>query len=294
MSGKFLWTSSECLRYNSRTTLDRKVVRLKKGIWIFISIVLLAALVFSIFVWNRPAPAVRTEPEIIYELVRGYERTPVGSEKENAKLLQELEAVNPETAARWNSIMECWATSNGDMPINPNALPDGLADSDTLCIIVLGYQLNPDGTMKEELIGRLETAKASAEKYPDAYILCTGGGTAAASTVTEAEAMAAWLSENGIDKSKILVESRSLTTTENAIYCARLLHEAHPEVTQAALISSDYHLPWASILFQTQFILAGQDVQLVSNAAYVTSTTLRGSSLLRYQANGILEIYSHF
>ncbi len=264
---------------------------MKKGIWIFISIVLLAALVFSIFVWNRPAPAVRTEPEIIYELVRGYERTPVGSEKENAKLLQELEAVNPETAARWNSIMECWATSNGDMPINPNALPDGLADSDTLCIIVLGYQLNPDGTMKEELIGRLETAKASAEKYPDAYILCTGGGTASSASTTEAQAMAQWLIQNGIEETRVLTESRSLTTAENAIYCGHLLQQ-YPGITQAALISSDYHLPWASILFQAQFILDGASVSLVSNAAYPTSTRLYGASLLRYQANGILEIAS--
>ena len=68
--------------------------------------------------------------------------------------------------------------------------------------------------------------------------------------------------------------------------------QQYPGITQAALISSDYHLPWASILFQTQFILDGASVSLVSNAAYPTSTRLYGASLLRYQANGILEIAS--
>ena len=58
-------------------------------------------------------------------------------------------------------------------------------------MVVLGYQLNADGTMRDELLERLRVAKASAEKYPNAYIVCTGGPTAYEDkTVTEAGRMA--------------------------------------------------------------------------------------------------------
>ena len=242
---------------------------------------------------KRSTSGARTVPEIIYELVKSYEISPSLSEKKVEALLQELDTADPNAAACWRDVMSCWKASGSDMPLNYQQLPDDLPNSDSLCIIVLGFQLNPDGSMKEELIGRLHAAKASAEKYPKALILCTGGGTAAASTTTEAAAMAAWLEENGIDRSRILTEASSLTTTENAIFCARLLREQYPAITQAALVSSDYHIPWAYILFQTQFILAHQDIRLVSNAACPTATRLQGTSLLRYQANGILEIASH-
>lgn len=266
---------------------------MKKWIWFFSITVLLAALAIAVPAQKKPISAARTVSEITYELVKSYEVSPTLSEKKVEALLQELEITDPDAAVRWRDVMSCWKDSGSDMLLNFQQLPDGLPSSDSLCIIVLGYQLNPDGSMKEELIGRLNAAKASAEKYPKALILCTGGGTAAASATTEAAAMAAWLEENGIDENRILIEANSLTTTENAIYCARLLRERYPAVTQAVLVSSDYHIPWAYVLFQSQFILADQGIRLVSNAAYQTATKLPGASLLRYQANGILEIASH-
>ena len=186
--------------------------------------------------------------------------------------------------------MERWAESDSAMPVNMGVLPDGLADGNQLCIIVLGFQLNPDGSMQQELIGRLECARKSAEKYPKSYILCTGGGTAASAATTEADAMASWLEEKGIAKERLLIENRSLTTAENAAYCDALLSGQYPQVTQVAIVSSDYHLPWAKILFETQFILNDHSIKAVSNAGCGTATTLSGFSLRRYQANGILDI----
>ena len=40
---------------------------------------------------------------------------------------------------------------NTDMNVNV----DGLPNDDSLCITVLGFALNDDGTMKDELVGRL-------------------------------------------------------------------------------------------------------------------------------------------
>lgn len=238
--------------------------------------------------WIHSRTSPRTEAEIIYDLVRSYELG-LGS-RAKANLVNELDEVNPGSAEKWKQIMEYWQNADADMPENKGVLPNGLEDSEKLCIIVLGFQLNADGSMKDELIGRLECAKRSAEKYPSAYILCTGGGTAASSMTTEAEAMAAWLEGNGISKQRILVEPHSLSTSQNAIYSCKLLSEQYPQVTQAAIISSDYHLPWACALFYAQFLLDDHPIALVSNAAFPTATTLSGASLRRYQANGILEI----
>ena len=259
---------------------------MKKWAWILAIILLLGFVCWGIRAQQRQGGLPRTEAEIIQELVQGYVLVPTVNEK----LLAELGRVNRDSADKWREIMERWTESDSAMPVNIGVLPDGLADSNQLCIIVLGFQLNPDGSMQQELIGRLQAARRSAEKYPDAYILCTGGGTAAASAITEAEAMAAWLRENGIPEQRILLENQSLTTAENAIYTHQLLSQQYPQITQAAIVSSDYHIPWASILFQSQFILGSSTITLETNAAYPTTTSLSDFSLRRYQASGILDI----
>ena len=259
---------------------------MKKWAWILAIILLLGAAWFGIWDARQQSGLPRTEAEIIQELVQNYVLVPTVNEK----LLAELERVNQDSADKWREIMECWAESDSAMPVNMGVLPDGLADGNQLCIIVLGFQLNPDGSMQQELIGRLECARKSAEKYPKSYILCTGGGTAASAATTEADAMASWLEEKGIAKERLLIENRSLTTAENAAYCDALLSGQYPQVTQVAIVSSDYHLPWAKILFETQFILNDHYIKAVSNAGCGTATTLSGFSLRRYQANGILDI----
>ena len=70
-------------------------------------------------------------------------------------LIYALSEIDHGKAQAWASIMEYWAYVNEEMVIYPNILPDGLPKDNSLCIVVLGYQLNNDGTMKRELLGRL-------------------------------------------------------------------------------------------------------------------------------------------
>ena len=115
--------------------------------------------------------------------------------------------------------MQLWKTVNTGLEIHENILPDGLPETDELCLVVLGFQLNPDGSMRNELTERLKVAKASAEKYPNALIVCTGGGTASRNPdATEAGEMAKWLTANGVDAQRVIVEDQSLTTAQNAFY----------------------------------------------------------------------------
>lgn len=233
----------------------------------------------------------RDEKSIIREIIYAYcwEQNPSAKRMQN--LLQELENTDEKTAEKWRKILDCWKDATIEMPLHFGSLPGDLKDGSQLCLIVLGYQLNPDGSMQEELVGRLETALKSAQKYPQAYVLCTGGGTASdAPEPTEADVMAQWLIEHGIAEERIIVENRSLTTSQNAIFSYQILARDYPKITEAAIISSDYHLPWGMVLFQAQFLLGDHPITVVSNAAYRTDRELSASTLLRCQLSGIKEI----
>lgn len=211
------------------------------------------------------------------------------------KQLQELKKLNPSAYETWQQIMDYWHYANTQMPINYDLLPVGLENTEKLCIVVLGYQLNSDGSLRDELVGRLQTALSAAEEYPDAIILCTGGGTASQNkSVTEAGEMAKWLIKNGIPKNRILIEDRSLSTVQNAIYSSELLENTHPEIEAVAIVSSDYHIPWGAVLFQTRFLLSAQaqqslPIQVTTNAAFEANNQ-ENYQVLSFQANGILEL----
>ncbi len=202
------------------------------------------------------------------------------------ELLKELSGADPETGNKWSEIMDLW--KDAEPVLHYDVLPDGLTDTDALCIVVLGFQLEPDGTMREELIRRLETAKRSAEKYPNALIVCTGGGTAAENeSATEADKMAEWLIANGVAPERVIAENRSLTTAQNAIYTFDILTEDYPQVKELAIVSSDYHIATGNLLFGAEAILRGSDIAVVSNAAWKAPS---GTLSAMFQAGALIEL----
>ncbi len=235
----------------------------------------------------------RDRQDIIEELVVDYGNYGSEAEKHIQSLLKELRAVDADAAARWESIMALWRTANTELTIHDRVLPDGLPDTDELCLVALGFQLNPDGTMRDELIERLTVVKASAEKYPNAWIVCTGGGTAAQNeSATEAGKMAEWLIENGIAAERVIVEDRSVTTAQNAIYTCDILAERYPQVKELAIVSSDYHIATGTLLFEAEAILrsekpGAQTVRVVSNAAWKAPS---GSLSPMFQAGALIEL----
>ena len=105
----------------------------------------------------EPAPNAATENEsaLIEELVTFYAKYGDEAAEQNAALLERLRSVDPDAAARWEKILTLWKSANTDLEIHPGVLPDGLPDTDELCLVVLGFQLNPDGSMRPELVERL-------------------------------------------------------------------------------------------------------------------------------------------
>lgn len=210
------------------------------------------------------------------------------------KLLNDLSNADKAAGTKWEKIMDLWSSDGLGLPIHYDILPDGLPDTDELGIIVLGFQLNPDGTMKEELIERLTVALNSAKKYPNAYIVCTGGGTAFENeSVSEAGEMAKWLIEHEIEKKRIIVEDNSITTAQNAIFTYDILTSGYPSVKKLAIVSSDYHIPTGELLFKAETILranapGNEKLEVVSNAAWKAPS---GSLSPMFQAGALIELF---
>jgi len=193
-------------------------------------------------------------------------------------LLAELKESDPDLGAMWEGIADYWFYVCRDFTVNAGQLPDGLPQDDSLGIVVLGFQLLSDGEMAPELIGRLETALACAGQYPEAWLIVTGGGTASGNrSATEADVMASWLEERGIEKAKIIVENRSLTTDQNASNTCAILAGQYPQIRQLAIVSSDYHVALGSMLFTEAAMLYAYEhdsavpYEVVSNAGFATS-----------------------
>ena len=240
------------------------------------------------------ADAENAAQNLIEELVVSYGAHGAEADAVVDGLLEELREQDPALGEKWTAILNLWRdVQSPDLPIHESILPDGLAQTDELCLVVLGFQLNPDGSMRDELIERLKAAKACAEKYPRAFIVCTGGGTAADNPgATEAGRMAQWLMDQGVAEERVLVEDRSLTTAQNAVYTLELLEERCPQVRELAIISSDYHIATGTLLFGAEAILkaeapGAERVKVVSNAAWPAPS---GELSSMFQAGALIEL----
>src|SRR3546814_3579375 len=79
-------------------------------------------------------------------------------------------------------------------------------------------------------------------------------GAALEGSTSEAQMMANSLKEDGIPDSAMVLENRSFTTHENALYTTRKLKERH--IDQILLVTSALHMPRAMAVFKKQGISA--------------------------------------
>ena len=236
--------------------------------------ILLLALVLPIFslpVWA--ADKEQTKP-YVQGILNYYLHYQQEAQPEMDVLLDMIGAADPAERETWEKILKDWTYYREELPLNPDVLPDGLPEDDSLCIVVMGYRLNPNGTIQPELEGRLTVALESARKYPNAYILCTGGPTARNGWTTEGAQMRQWLMDRGISWKRIIVEEKSLSTTENAMYSLPIIQKRYPSIEKLAIITSDYHVPRSCLMFSVtadyNACYAGyRPLEVVANAAYM-------------------------
>ena len=259
------------------------------------ALVLGAVLLLGIAWFGAPAaqaaPAAQSLEADLIAYYRDYQQD---AETDILRTLEELRAIDEAQYAAWAGIMDYWDAVNTRLPVNIGVTEDGLPQDDSLAIVVLGYALNWNGTMKPELVDRLETALACAEKYPSALVVVTGGGTALANPgATEGRLMGNWMLEHGLEENRLIVEDRASNTVGNAENTYNLLASGYPQVDSVVLVTSDYHVPRGSILFQSKFVLTaletgGDPLQIVSNAACKTGK--RGYESIALQAKGVAEV----
>ena len=197
-----------------------------------------------------------------------------GNDAETKILLDELGEMDSDEKIALANILDYWDEVNAPDYTNVYHVPDNLPDDNSLVIIVLGFCLKPDGSMKDELKGRLLKAVSIAREYPDAYILVTGGGTASKNKdATEADVMAEFLISKGINSEQIIIENRSQTTVENAIFSSEIICDKYPEITKAVMVTSDYHVPFGAVLFETAFqtnvSMGKNEVNVIANYGYL-------------------------
>lgn len=207
-----------------------------------------------------------TAEEYIRQILNYYIHYQKKADAEINDLLAQLETVDPEQAILWQKIMDNWSWTYDEMTVNMDVLPDNLPQDDSLCILIMGYRLNENGTLRPELVDRLTVALHAAEKYPNAWILCTGGATSNFESITEGQQMAAWLVQNGVAESRILVETEALSTTENVSNAYSILKE-YPQIDAVAVVTSDYHIRRSCMMFNAVSLYYGGSVRVAGNAA---------------------------
>ena len=243
-----------------------------------------------------PAPLDAASEEklqsILKDMIVAYYHDPSGEKV--GEYIDEIAQIDQGRAVLWQGIMDYWTYANGEMVVNTEKLPEDLPGDDSLCIMVLGFELNPDGSMQEELLGRLNVALKCANQYPNAYVLCTGGGTAALNPgVTEADLMGKWLVEKGLDENRIIIENKSMTTAQNAVNSYAIMLERYPQIRSLALVSSSYHIPWGALLLEAAFRRAAYEkgtpeVHVEANCAY-PCTNEKYADTFRFQTGGMLQ-----
>lgn len=113
-------------------------------------------------------------------------------------------------------------------------------------IVTLGYALNPDGSMHEILVKRLETTLAMAKKSPNSLIVLTGG--VPKNNKTEGRLMADWLIAKGVSKDRIIEENYATSTVGNSLFSSYAL--ARHDIDHATIISSASHVRRGQTLFE--------------------------------------------
>ena len=92
---------------------------------------------------------------------------------------------------------------------------------------------------------------------PDA-VMVLSGGQGPGEDIPEGEAMAAYAVEKGVDKGRILMETKSVSTEENLLFSKRLMEKENPKVI---LVTTAYHV------FRALLLARGQGMKCIGYGA---------------------------
>ncbi len=164
---------------------------------------------------------------------------------DNARFKQHMNALATLNPGRKADLDKLFATVDRivNTPLKETA---AIPSTGNNAIVTLGYALNPDGSMHEILIQRLETTLALANAHPKALIVVTGG--VPQNHKTEGRLMADWLIEKGVSPERIIEDNYATSTVDNALFSGYAL--ARHQISHATIISSASHVRRGQTLFE--------------------------------------------
>lgn len=118
-------------------------------------------------------------------------------------------------------------------------------------VIVLGFDVRPDGTLPEEGASRVRTGIELFNEVKAKQLVMSGNVAHIHSYVphkTEAQAMADYAVLQGFPSAKVLIENKSKSTYENAIYTKEIIEANGWE--SIAVVTSQFHAQRAEYLFR--------------------------------------------
>lgn len=119
-----------------------------------------------------------------------------------------------------------------------NSYDDYVDDIDY--VIILGAGLNGtelSNTLKQRIDASIEYLKVN----NDIKVILSGG-KGKGELIPESIAMGAYLQENGVEKNRLIYESKSLTTEENLLYSKEIIEQLGINNPKIMIITSDYHM----------------------------------------------------
>ena len=117
-------------------------------------------------------------------------------------------------------------------------------------VIVLGASIHGDRP-SASLRSRLDAAIKYHHKNKDALIVVSGG-KGPQEDCTEAEVMAKYLTDNGVDVNKIILEASATSSQENFSYSKKLLDAYFESEYSISYITNEYHIYRAGVNAQKQ------------------------------------------
>ena len=142
-------------------------------------------------------------------------------------------------------------------PPPPAAPPPGepaRASMTTSAICVLGQSLDPGGAVPPMLAERVAAAAELHRELPSAPLIVTGGDPAAAGR-SEASIMSDLLVFAGVDKKCIVLDELAQNTVQNALQTLPLVAS---DVAELHVVTSDFHMPRATYVFEAAIVAAGR------------------------------------
>ena len=138
-------------------------------------------------------------------------------------------------------------------------------------MIILGCQLHDWGP-SIMLQDRLDKALEYLEDHPDMTVVASGGQGENEPT-SEAQGMADYLADHGVNRDNIILETQSHNTNQNLRFSARHLEEAGVDLRDGVIIvSNGFHLTRAKMLAER---IGFQGVSVLAAPSSHTPTRLK-------------------